>query len=1158
MDEKDRAGRPRFSPGCSDSSTRFARLLATRREVLKTGAAAATVATLSTGELTRRVLGKKPDEIGGGGGQRRTELRDLFFDFSAIDTSDHDLLLVAGMQRLRIQPTPAGVLRQLRRVHPVLERVPDSRATHWLRAHFPAEGVQVCYVQRFRREVGGSCGPRPGLGRGRCGDDLEKLGRHGRPWDFVSMFYHAPRSAVLAGAERVKDQLRPGEPLPVPVKWAALGLTAEDLARYDDPVGLDIFKTDDDTASAMVSSHPEMICGDDTSQQYIQQKYVGPAPQTGQLGEWITKVGPCNPQTDWTSCGDPVVDNTTGYGTNVPICNPDTGEQRTDSNTGALEYQPIYTEDTNTFLCQAIAPSLQQVKADTTLGANVTSNPDPTSGLVYRYQDGATTSDQTDGVGLGSGLGYTTKDYSPGHGYSVCVTDVQTSSDPDTLVTVTLELSNWFVRFLGVYVRYLDANDNPIPLSDLPGGPSYLTDYSIYSSDYNTTYDAALDLLGAEFEILGIPLSEATKTVTIPVPTNATSFLLLGSSLGNTPNDSNPYSGTLTPGSVMTVLFDLALPSAFLALNAVAGLAPMAGALRSSTTLRSLLPTALSLLADDVATIGFNDPSTFKNVGINLVQALLKSAADPVVSFVYDYLEVGEETEALEDSFPICGVIMSAIYAAGAVAALAQTSTQIATSPSSYSFKVTLTHDVSVTISHDPNDVNWPATATYYLVVIQFDDGGTPHQITAQLPSGTVSADQTVTFQSVPLGGNVTASVQVYSDTGFQVGVASAGPFANVEPADGSTLDLHLTLTEIMVPITSTTVYSHKEVITLDADGDHVWTPTTTPPTQEPPGCNPSAGQLCQLTGITINTTAGAVGQSFQSYDPSVVSCSGGEASQLHQFSNLSITQDPQSAYFFSGCGFSTPPRLAYDLLNRPDYNFYLDTTTTGPTFQGGVIRQIRLGGTNPGFDEPDSNLAWGKLLFSSDAFLLHPAGQIISVNTSYHKVEVVRLPAAAVPDAMAPNSQVYGGLGLRAGLMSGPTLAALAADGTLLVLEVGNTRIQAFDLNANPARKFGQAETDYFFPLKDQPVSRYLDFSVEFAGYMYVLWADVSGNATLDIYDPQGNWLTSTPGLAAQRITVNYWRDLYAQNSQVLRLPNGGLPPRTEPSISHWIPSTP
>jgi hypothetical protein len=419
-----------------------------------------------------------------------------------------------------------------------------------------------------------------------------------------------------------------------------------------------------------------------------------------------------------------------------------------------------------------------------------------------------------------------------------------------------------------------------------------------------------------------------------------------------------------------------------------------------------------------------------------------------------------------------------------------------------------------------------------------------------------VSGPQTVTLQAVPLGGTVSVAVQVNAESGFQVGSATQGNIENVLD-----LSIDVTIKEAVVPLTASTVYSHKEVIALDANGDHVWNPTTTPPMQEAPVCTPDSGRLCQLTGITVNTTAGAVGQTFESANAAVVDCVSGSPGQVHQFSNLSDSATPESGFFFSGCGFSEPPRVVYSLLDQPDYNFYLDTTTTGAGFRG-VIRQVRLGQSNsPGFDDPSSNKAWGKLLFDSDALLLHPAGKIISVNSNASKIEVLALTSAAVPDVDAPISQPYGGRGLREGLMDGPVLAALGVDGTVLVLESQNARIQAFDLNANPARKFGTATAEYFVPLKQQPVTEYLDFAVEFSGYMYVLSRnDASGTPvfTLDIYDPQGSWLTATVGFDANRMAVSYFRDVYTQNFQVLRLPNGNLPDRTEPSISHWIPSTP
>ena len=1129
-----------------------------RRTLLKSGLAAGALTALAPGALARAMLGDAHAPDRRRRGSRPTELRTYLFDFSWLDTHRHDLILVAGTRRIRLLDLSRGrgwrhgrrpLLRSLRHRHPVLETVPDDRITHAITAHLPAEGLQLCYVQRIRRT---------------------RHGKHKRgvPWDWVMQFHHVPTQNVRDAFERMRGRLGEGEELPVPAKWARLGLRSDDLLAFDDPVGLDAFKTTDDTACSMLAGHPELASGDATTHSYIQQQYIAGAPQTAQLGEIIQLQGPITPQETWNGCGSPIVLNASGYGTNVPVCDPNTGQQAVNS-LGQLQYVPVYSQDTNEAAYSALTPALQQVKDDTTLGDNVTSNPDPTEGLIYRYQDGTTTSDQTVGLGLGNGLGYTTKDFSPGHGYSVSVTGVEASSAAGITATVSLSVTNWFCRYLGIYVRFLDGNGNTIPVAQISGdGQVAIENASTLASccnSWDTDDDFIMELLDEEFEIFGIPTSRSDVTVQVPVPQEATSFLLLASGMGNT-GTSNPYYGTITPGTIMTGIFDLALPTFFLALNAASGLAPMSQALRQSETLITILPLVLELFADTFEAIGFQDPAAFEGLGIGIAETLLDKGAASLDAFVAGFLAEGETEEDMLDSIPVIGLFLTMISAIGTISQMAQTSCQVSQSPSTYDFEVTLTHDVTVTVNPDPTDggggspadANWPATATSFTVVLAFE-GGTPTSLTTQLPPGTVTGPQTVTFQAVPLGGKVTASVQVNAPSGFQVGSATVGNVDNV-------LDLAITVTikEAVVPLTASSVYTHKEVIALAADGSHVWNPTTTPPAQEAPGCTPSSGQLCQLTGITVNTTAGAVGQTFESANAAVTDCVSGSPGQLHQFSNISTSATPESEYFFSGCGFSQPPRLVYSLINQPDYNFYLDTTTTGQDFKGGVIRQVRLDqSSNPGFDGPSSNKAWGKLLLQSNAMLLHPAGKIISINTNASKFEVLTLTSQAVPDADAPIGQPYGGRGAREGLMNGPVLAALGVDGTVLVLEgqAGGNRIQAFDLNANPARKFGTAQVEYFFPLKDQAVTEYLDFAVEFSGYMYVLSRnDASGTPvyTLDIYDPQGSWLAATVGFDAERMAVSYFRDVYTQNFQVLRLPDGDLPERTEPAISHWIPSTP
>src|SRR5690606_33145412 len=120
--------------------------------------------------------------------------------------------------------------------------------------------------------------------------------------------------------------------------------------------------------------------------------------------------------------------------------------------------------------------------------------------------------------------------------------------------------------------------------------------------------------------------------------------------------------------------------------------------------------------------------------------------------------------------------------------------------------------------------------------------------ITQTMPTTTTTTPVSVTFKDVPAGGRVKVDVGFYSDTNFLVGHGSVGPVEN-DP-DLETQELTITIQELLVPITSSTTYSHKEKIQLDTAGNHVWVATTTAPTvQTPQGiCNNAMGSICSWT----------------------------------------------------------------------------------------------------------------------------------------------------------------------------------------------------------------------------------------------------------------------------------------------------------------------
>ena len=1053
-------------------------------------------------------------------GALRTEARTYVFNFSHMDTSAHDLILVAGKRRVKLKGVTPAVREKVRRHHPFLNYVPDHHLTHHLTLKMPAEALQLCYVQRVAH------------------------GKEDGRWDMALLFYHHPISALLeARRRRLARALRPGRAVPpVPRKWHKYALTPELRAALNDPVGEEVLQDTDSQAVALVAGHPELSSGEPNSAADIQTNIIATQPTTQVLGQIVTAQGPA------TTDG--------GWATQTPLMNPDTNQPYLNSQ-GQIQYMPVWSDTTASFAGQAISPSLDTAKDETDLGTNVTTvdptsitsnDPTaPTNGAIWTLHDGMPTVDQSASSLLQTTpLQYQFSDQSPDHGYSVTVNDV--SADGAGNISITFTAKNWYVRYLSLFIRYLDGNNQPIPLGNVE--MEIRNGFPYWDLNYNSQFDAYLDLVNPEWVLLGMPVKTVTVKKTFPVPKEAASALILAGGLGS---GSNPYPATLPPGLIMTVLFDLSIPSLFLALAAAPGFVLLAEELQEAQTALQMLTLSVVLLADTVAAMSFDEPSAFLNIATAIGAKVLSSAATPLVELIAGAIAEGETVQAVLDCVPIIGGFLSAIYAIGLIAQLAETSAQVSSSPRTYVDKITLTHDIDITISHDPKDpAGFPATATHFTVTALFD-GGSPQTITQDLPGTTVTAPITVTFKDVPAGGQVKVDVGFYSATQWLAGQGSVGPVANT--ATAGVLSLAITITENLVPLTTSTLYSHKEIIVLDSSGTHQWHATTTPPTVITPEglCENVNGHICSWTGITVSTLNAAVCYAWQAYNTAVHDCASGAVGQLSQFANISVTQDPQSKYLFSGCGFSGTTRIVYDLLGKPEWNFYLDTTNGG-----NFVRQLRLTDGSAAFDGPTSNKAWGKLQFPSDAMLLHPLGKIISVNTALNKLEVLDLPTAATTDANAPLSQVRSGVGTREGLMSGPVLAAVSAQGTILVLEAANNRIQAFDIGGNPVPYF--ANGAYFVPLHDVPTA-YLDIAIEYSGYVYVLsYAGPAGAYVyrLDIYTPEGAWLARTTGFNAAKLAVNYWRDLFALNYQVLTLPSGAIPNKTEPSVSHWIPSTP
>jgi hypothetical protein len=267
-----------------------------------------------------------------------------------------------------------------------------------------------------------------------------------------------------------------------------------------------------------------------------------------------------------------------------------------------------------------------------------------------------------------------------------------------------------------------------------------------------------------------------------------------------------------------------------------------------------------------------------------------------------------------------------------------------------------------------------------------------------------------------------------------------------------------------------------------------------------------------------------------------------------------------QDGYTVTRCGLqgaaSGGVKLSYNLLTDPAANFYLDTSSK-------MLRQVKLDPT-PDFSDPLSGKSFGKLNLDSTMLLLHPAGHAVSINNANSKLEALHLPPSALEDSIAAKrflARTYSGQGSRPGLMKAPLAACITSEGAILILEdsTANNRIQAFDLGGNPVKYFTGQSDPYFMYLTATEGSTYLDVAAEFSGFIYVLSRSGSPPVfRLDIYHPaqsDSQPICTTKGMNAARLTVDFWRNVYTLNYEVLKLPSGHHPGITEPSISFWLP---
>lgn len=1093
-------------------------------------------------------------------GPRPTELRTLHFNLSHVPPGRRHVLHI-GPHRVELVPHTSDSRDAHRSRNRFLDALSDEHLTHYAEAlALPADAAQSFHVRTHADD-----GSLPALAL--AGIHLPRaaveVARSIKGPSFRLHRRRADRHGYAPTALRAKAGGDAG---------TGDGGAAGDAQAFtlDDDI-LDYVDTFD-AARFCIFHHNELLSVDGPTAALV-MAHVDDLPETEALAEVIGAVGaatgPDDPYQGWAYARwSEDLD-----GERIPQLDLDGNPVLNDDGTQAYHFEYVQDPDVAAALGPAVRAALVLVRNDPALEGpkyvihdgvhadEVAPDPGPDDAAG---DDGGADSPPAKRRKAATGYGW---ELSHGgqwrHGQRVTVDGVAADR------TVSFTVDNSYLRHLGVWATCQDAQGSVLRLGDLGlGGATFDTDHAHY-----------LGMIAPPPRILGIPvvgMTSVSDSWSFQLPEQAAQLAIVTSALAfHDGDDWKPeYHGITTSAVAMTIVFELGFPTMMLA-TGVAGLS--AERLMKKILIAAgpiVLEAVSGIIADQITGV---KSSGWLGIALKLVNFVLKYSLGAFASILIGEISKAAAEEMAKSSLPFVGWVLFAIDVAVTVAELAQTITDAGLSRAAVASVLSITQDVTVTVLPDENDAEgFPATATSCEMTLYFDNGATPKTVTIPLETTSVAQLRQV-FAGVPTGGRVKATTRFLSDSGWIAGQGHTGSgkgattateWTDNLAAGGAGLGLTIQIEENEVPLDEHTVYHHRKKL-LAQGGAHAWSESAPAPTATRHACDCTAGgaaALCEPLSITVNNRVGRVGYAWQSLSPTLAACGGGaRGTQLFQAQSLNFAAAlgagaPDAARRTFTCGFDQPVHLVYSPIGPADgFHFVL-----APRDGEYHAFRVNLDGSDP-LDVTDAP-SWGRFATRRvRSVALHPSGYIAVLNGDYSKIEVLRLFDPAQTGIEARPANLLSGPGSQRGNITAGRGVAATHDGhAFLVLEdAPNRRIQALDEQCHPTPYFrpaGAKAATWSVPLRDDgptPVT-YLDLSVAVTGFIYVLSYEGDGEAVsdyrLDIYRRSGDWMARTTGVAAARLFVDHWENVFTANWELLVGPDG----RAEPSISKWIPSTP
>lgn len=717
------------------------------------------------------------------------------------------------------------------------------------------------------------------------------------------------------------------------------------------------------------------------------------------------------------------------------------------------------------------------------------------------------------------------------------VVDLRVSDPAERIVEMTVK--NDYLRFLSIYVQYLDGQQKPLP---------------VLAPDTTDTERAKfVRMLLANNQLMGIPFQGndvPSNKFSFKMPAAAASAVVMfgGAGVGG-----DAFAPEAVTGSCLTLALNIGLPTLLLAEGVYANVSVGLKAIfEDKELIEKLLTGFLKLIAKSTPKFatgiyGGLSSDSCKPMFLAfapLALSMLLSSMPALVKLLATAVTVEEMLEAV----PFVGIAVRVLATLADLAAIAVSVGEVCASAAISKNTVSLKMASTVRVSRDIRDFQFPASARRYVVEAVYDGGAIPLRAEGTMDAGTAGPIDVVLPQ-VASGGQVVVTVSMYSATDCLVGYVKSQPIVNLPATAGL---IALSIVETLAPLNAQTQYRHAQILGHVA-GRRSWQAGPAPTQTAASLCAGADGAICSLDGITVHTPTGMVGYGYFAGGQPLPPCGGATGTgALHVIQNESVAADPDGAFKLSPCGGTQPLGIVYDAQGPAvgGHHFFVQ-----PGADGFHLKTVDLAADAPfDFDQP---LAWGRFKFAQDSLAVLPSGYVVGVNRRTHKMEVLTLPTAPVDSARAPDAVRFAhmrcGRGRQHGRLDTP-VAVATSRGAVLVLEQGNARIQALNPSGHSVRLFA-GKTTSIVRLRAETGVTYLDLAVEGAGYMYVLSHVGQGGGVsdyrLDVYTPDGAFLNRTTGLAAARITVDMFRVLYTLN--YAPIPGS---PRVEPSLSKWNPS--